>query len=283
MTILGKMLTILVAVLSLFWIGLSVNAFVTRTNWANEAKANADIAKAAIDSGNYQRKLAESTRDLANAQLLAMRQELARMNTQMETFRSESVKSKQDLANKLAVDQNTEPKDALLQTNVAKLEKQVELLQARLSELEKQANDAVIAREVALAEKVKAELAMKAAIGRADDLEIRFLRVQDRLNEAVNGGRGNPASLAPPEDFKATVTSVAGDLVSINLGANAKLMKGARLDISRTSPAPKFIGYLEITSVDPYGAVGRFIPRAGVARPGPDDMPKRGDTVGVVK
>ena len=56
-------------------------------------------------------------------------------------------------------------------------EKQVELLQTRLSELEKQANDAVIAREVALAEKVKAELAMKAAIGRADDLEFKLLHV----------------------------------------------------------------------------------------------------------
>ena len=47
--------------------------------------------------------------------------------------------------------------------------------------------------------------------------------------------------------------------------------------------APDGTGTLTVTQVDPFGAVGQYKPPAGVARPNPADLPKAGDTVGVVK
>jgi hypothetical protein len=283
MTLLGKILTVFVLILSLLWVGLSVNVYATRANWAAEAKASADAAKATAESANAQRKIAEATRDLANAQATAARQEILRITTERDTLQREAAQAKDELNKKLALDQQGESRETLLQTNVQKLQKQVDLLQARLGEVETQANNAIIAAEVARGNEVKANLDKQAALGRAEKLEADFLKQQDVLNALRNGGRGSAAELAPPDDFKATVQEVSGDLVSINLGANAKLQKGAILDISRTKPSPKYVGTITIVSVDPYGATGRFKPRVGVTRASGDDLPKPGDIAGVVK
>jgi hypothetical protein len=84
-------------------------------------------------------------------------------------------------------------------------------------------------------------------------------------------------------NFRATVTTVSGDQVEINQGFNAGLQRGARVSVSRLQPQPKYVGDLEITHVDAFTAVGRFIPRAGVRSPSGDDLPRKGDTVSVIR
>lgn len=280
MTILGKLLLFLVLVLSLVWTGLTVNAYVTRTNWANDAKKWQDQAKAASDSANYQRKLAEDVRNAAGAQLAVLRNEVAGLTTARETLSREVAAAQKQLADKTAADQLGDPQAKLLQANIARLQKQVDLLQASLNTMEKTLNDAVVAAEKSKGDALKASIDRDAALRRADDLELRLQDAMDRYTALRTGQTGRSARTAPPEDLRATVTKVTGDLVEINLGENAKLQKGAQLSIWRGS---KYLGSMTLTFTDPFGAVGQFKPPTGVTRPNPADLPKEGDTVGVLK
>ncbi|MGL4423464.1 MAG: hypothetical protein ACRCZF_22600 [Gemmataceae bacterium] len=286
MTILGKILLFFVLFISLFWNYLTINAYVTRTNWAEVAKREKANAKLAEENASYQRKLAEQTRDGSNATIAMLQQRIKTLEQSNETLAKDAAEAKKSLNDKLAADQVQEPKDKLLQTNIQKLEMQNDDLQKRLSEEERARNDAVVAAERAKADALKADLDKKAALNRADGLEQNLLKTTDELMDAKAGrtrqGVG-AARTAPPEDFKATVTSVDGDLVEIDLGLNAKLQKGAQLNVFRVKPQGKYLGTIVIIQVDPFGAVGRFTPPVGVLKAAADDLPRKDDIVGVVK
>jgi hypothetical protein len=282
MTILGKVMLFFVLILSLAWAGLTVNVYVTRTNWANEAKRWQEKAKEAEQSAQYQRKLAEETRTAAAAREAAMQSRIAALQTSVDQLTQETAQAKQQLDAKLAVQQQAIPPDQLLQANIARLEKQVDILQTTNSEMERQLSDQTVASEKAKADALRAQIDRDAALKARDDLEVTVLNLNDQLGEIRRGGRAGSSRLDPPDDFRASVTKVEGDLVAISLGLNAKLQKGATLSVYRTKPNAKYIGTITIIQVDPFGAVGRFSPPAGVTRPSGDDLPREGDTVGVV-
>jgi uncharacterized phage infection (PIP) family protein YhgE len=283
MTILGKMLLFLVLVLSLVWTGLTVNAYVTRTNWASEARKWKEQAEAAKQSAEYQRRLAEDTRNAAAAQIANLSNEITALQAARDTLTREYAAASQQAKQILEASQQGDPGAKLLQANIAKLEKQVDLLQASLNEMEKIVNDATVIAERAKGDAQRASIDREAALKARDELQQRLFDLSDQLQAIRTGRTGTAARLAPPDDFRATVTRVNGDLVEINLGANAGLQRGATLSIFRTTPAPKYLGTLTVTRVDPHVAVGQYIPPAGVARPSPGDRPQEGDTVGVIK
>src|SRR5438094_8866284 len=105
MTILGKILLFVVLVLSLVWTGLTVNAYVTRTNWANDAKKWKDLGESAKQSADYQRKLAEDGRNAAAAQIAALRNDLAALQTQLAAQTKAAADFRQQLAQKVDADQ----------------------------------------------------------------------------------------------------------------------------------------------------------------------------------
>jgi hypothetical protein len=278
MTILGKILLFFVLILSLIWTGLTVNAYVTRTNWANDAKKWKEQAELAKQSADYQRKLAEDTRNAAAAQIATLQTTITTLKGNFDAQAKAAAEARQQLAQKQDADMAADPTAKLLQANIAKLQKQVDLLQASLNTMEKTANEALVAAEKAKGDLVKATIDRDASQRRADELQEIVFNQRDQLDLIRRGDRGANSRVAPPDDFRATVTKVDGDLVEISLGANAKLQRGAVLSVWRTG---KYLGSLTITSVDPFGAVGQFSPPAGQARV--TDPPKAGDTVGVLK
>jgi hypothetical protein len=283
MTALGKVLVFFVLLLALIWTGLTVNVYATRTNWANAARDWEKKAKEAQDSANYQRNLAQQTRDASAARIASLQTEVDRLQGSTATLNTQVADLQKKLGDLEAVAQQAGPAAQALQANIARLQKQVDLLQGSLSTMEKSLNEATIAAEKAKGNELKATIDRDAALKRADDLETRVLALTDQLADIRSGRTGVSARLAPPDDFRATVTKVDGDQVEINLGANAKLQKGAVLSLWRAKPQVKYLGSLTITLVDPFGAVGTFSPPPGVTRPAADDRPKAGDTAGVVK
>jgi hypothetical protein len=277
MTILGKVLLFFVMVLSVLWAGLTVNVFVTRTNWANSAQAWEKKAKEAAESATNQRKQAEATRDAAAARVANMQREIDSLKTQVDQLTKETAKAQQELATKIQAQQVAIPPDQLLQANIARLQKQVDLLQASVADMEGKTNTATIAAEKAKADALRATIDRDAALKARDDLEARVLQLNDQYAE-LKSGRSQSSKTAPPDGFKATVTEVSGDLVSINLGANAKLQKNAELSVWRPG---RYVGKLTITRVDPFSADGRFSPPAGLRMVG-ENVPKVGDTVSVL-
>ena len=287
MTVLGKIMVFFVLILSLVWNGLTVNAYVTRTNWAEVAKKQDANRKVAEENSGYQRKLGEQYRDTGNARILALQQQVAGLQVANDTLAKEAALTKDQLNKKLVEEQAAIPREDLLRNDIKKLELQVDSLQKRLSEVELEANLAIVSGEKAKGDAVKARLSESAALGRADATEQSLLKANDELNDLRNGrtrGQGvGGARVLPPEGFKANVTRVDADQVEIDLGGNAKLLAGAQLNVFRTKPNGKFLGYLTVTKVDPFSAVGRFSPPPGVLKPGADDLPQKGDLVGVIK
>jgi len=164
--------------------------------------------------------------------------------------------------------------------NARQTQQQVDILKTELETSEKLKNDALIATEKARNDGLQAKIDAESSKRRADELEARLLKAND-----PNRGAGGVGAIRPQadRDFRAKVTSVDGDSVVINLGANARLQKGTVLQISRFKPDPKFVGSLTITSIDPFYAVGRFTPPAGVAKPTAADMPRVDDIVSVIE
>jgi hypothetical protein len=234
-------------------------------------------AKEAGESATNQRKQAEATRDAAAARVANMQREIDSLRTQVDQLTKESAKAQQELGTKIQAQQVAIPPDQLLQANIARLQKQVDLLQASVADMEGKTNAATIAAEKAKADALRATIDRDAALKARDELETVVLKQNDFIKD-LQGGRGQSAKTAPPDGFKATVTEVSGDLVSINLGANAKLQKNAELSVWRPG---RYVGKLTITRVDPYSADGRFSPPAGLRMVG-DNVPKVGDTVSVL-
>lgn len=273
MTILGKVLVFFVLILSLAWTALTVNAFVTRTNFKKALDdANKKLDEAAASARNQQ-KYASDIADTAAVALAQKDEEIKRLTQKVSAETTARATAEKQLADKQAGQIDLNGQLALSQSNVAKTQAQVDQLQKSQTELEKRANDSQIAAEKAKDDKLQAEIERDAQGRRANQLEQAKLK----------GSGGIDAAPEVPADFKATVTAVTGDQIEINLGANAGLQKGSILSISRTKPEPKYVGQLVITTVRPFDAVGRFVPRAGVRSPSGPDLPAKDDTASVIR
>ena len=88
-----------------------------------------------------------------------------------------------------------------------------------------------------------------------------------------------------PDNIRGSVQEVAGDFVRISIGIDAGLEPGSRLDIYRTDGGGQYLGTLVVTrSLYPKEAVAEFKPKRSVpvAQLRPDELPRKGDTVGQV-
>jgi hypothetical protein len=286
MTLLGKILVFFVLVLNLVWAGMTVFSFATRTNWQNAYKAADAKAKEAAQAADYQRKLAEQERAAGQARVAALQAEADRLRVQVDTLTKDLATSKQEYQNKLTAQQDADGDRKILLTNQAQLVKQIDVLQTALKNQELIANDATVGGEKAKADSLQSAILREAALKRADELELKLLAARDEINamRLGTGARGVGGNrVVAPDDFRATVTSVDGSFVALNNGGNAKLQKGAVLMLYRVSPAPKYLGDLEIISVDSYGAVGQFVAPRGVLKPSAEDLPRVGDTAAAPK
>lgn len=131
---------------------------------------------------------------------------------------------------------------------------------ASADEQERQAIEALLAQLVQDASEMKKQVEMS-----------RLLRIKQR---------------GLPEGLKGSVTDYKDGLVVINIGIDAGLSKGAKLDIYRDDDKdPQYLGTIVIERVYPKEAVAAFKPASGKALKDlkPEELPKKTDTVGTFK
>jgi hypothetical protein len=295
MSWLGKILTFVVLIASVVWVYFTVGAYATRTNWKVRADA---FEKAAKDS--------EASREREMRDNQAAREALVRLYAAEKT-RAEELEKK--YAEEAAAGRKTdadykeilkglredgmkaETRDARIQTI------QVELadLRKRNDGLENDRVKLVILKEQAERERVRAENESRLARSQAEENARKVESLTTQVAELrQTGGTGSgavarsiekiPAPL--PENIRGTVTrDMAENLVQINIGIDAGLEPGSRLDVYRESGGGKYLGTLVVTkSVYPKQAVGVFQPArlVPVSQLRPDELPRKGDTVGHV-
>ena len=262
MTALGKLLVFLVLFLSLIWNFLTINAYATRTNWQKEAKKYQEQAQVAADSANKMKAQLDAEREAGEDAKRALQQERDRYYSQV----AQLLQVRDGLLTQYNVaftDAAKKAADAAkLQAIIDKLGGQVKAFDEVAKKREEQVTKLVADKNFAVAEQLRAELAVKSLDRQLAVKQDELAALQEDFNGLKNGRIGAPGARAAPApaNFRGTVRKVSGNYLEFTPGANAGLVKGAVLRVERITPQGVFLGKLTVLIADPTEAVGMFEP-----------------------
>lgn len=292
MTPLGKMLAIFVFLLALVWAWLTVNTFVSRTNWKAEAEKYQQQAVATVEGAESIKREVEAERSATKAKLLAAERDRDAAIAKTKALADEVVQLKTGIDAKLTDAAKANP--TINQDNIRQKELQAEVvnLTGSLGEAQKQLKVLTVETQAAKLAQEQAQRDAAAERQRAATLEGQLRTTDDRLKDALARlklGIGEGVAVRPtaPEGFRGTVKSVSGEFVEITPGGGSGLRSGTRLKVVRYDKVnplnSKFVGFLIVRDeIDPDKAAAQFQPPArgpGAKALSADDYPKTGDIV----
>jgi hypothetical protein len=183
----------------------------------------------------------------------------------------------------------------ILGASLMTIQEELKQTRNRSNVLEDERVKLVLAKELAERGRVKAENEAKLSRALADENAKKVETLSALVTELrQSGGTGTASVLrhidkipAPlPENIRGTVTrDMQGNFVQISLGIDAGLEPGSKLDVYREGGGGKYLGTLTVTkSIYPKQAVAEFKPARPVAlsQLRPDELPRKGDTVGLL-
>lgn len=207
----------------------------------NERKAKAAVEEARRDA----QRRGENEADEVKKSLQALKE-------QTELFRKQA-----DEMRKLLADQAGPGKAAA---------EEAQALRKKFEQLQDERQKAVAEAEALRAKLVTVQT-------EADLLRRRSQALAERIAELERADRPiaqvNPGA-KPPADLHGTVMAVSNGLVVINLGADAGLVQGQKLEVVRIGKPEKsvYLGAITIVRLEPKQAVGRFEGRQEKPKPG---------------
>jgi hypothetical protein len=295
MTWLGKILAIVVMLLSLAWMWLTATDYTTRVNW----KAQRDAYKKAFEEAVAARS-SEHNRHQAEMESLyktvdSVQKELIARRAELDTSLKANKDNKAELDRLTTAVATADIQVQKIQTSYNAAIKELDIVRDRNNKLEADRVELTITREQArrdeLAARNEANLQRQIATDRAREND--DLRAENAQLRATGGGDATrivqksveKAAPPAPENLRGTVTAYdrasAPDLVEISLGLDAGLTFGSELDIYRLEGGGQHLGTIVVTYVYAKRAVARFKPASGlaIARLRADQLPKVGDVV----
>jgi hypothetical protein len=295
MTWLGKIFTFLVLLGAVVWAYFTVTTYAARTNW----KARSDMYKKAYEESEAARVKEAADFQKERSALVAInaaekwRADDYAVNVEILTAASKS-------ADKQYAKLEKDYREADVQANILRANKEAAEEEARTArtrntELEDLRVALVLQKAAADFRRLQAENEKKLAQALVEDYLKKVETLTTLVTELRQSGSSGQAAVtrsvnkipAPlPDGIRGTVTrDIAGDFVQINLGIDHGLDTGSVLDVYREEGDGKYLGTIVITkSLRPKEAVGEFRPARNVpvAALRPDELPRKGDTVGVV-
>ncbi|MBP3958477.1 hypothetical protein J8F10_24785 [Gemmata sp. G18] len=295
MSWLGKILTFLVLIAALVWAYFTVSVYVTRTNWKVRADTYAKALKESEDN-----RLAELTSTRAEKEQLVRQLETEKsrtteLNGKYEELATLSKKGDDDFKKATDTLRATAAIAALKDASEKVTLSELTDTRKRNTELEDKVVKLVLSVQTAERERLRAENDSKLQRAVAEDNAKKILELTDLVAQfRQTGGTGTGAVLrtidkvppALPDNTRGTVLrDLAGDFVQISIGIDAGLEPGSRLDVYRESGGGQYLGTLVVTkSLYPKDAVAEFRParRVPVSQLRADELPRKGDTVGII-
>ncbi|MFO0935985.1 MAG: hypothetical protein U0798_05645 [Gemmataceae bacterium] len=281
MTALGKTLTVFIFLLSLVWCWLTVNAFTTRTNWKTQVDAAKDQTKQAVARAQEMEAAYTALVAKTDAQIKSLQDEVQNSLVKNTELQASLATLKTQFEKKIAVEREGESRMAIISKNQEATLRQLDLAKSFADSLEAKLTVATQSEQKAKNESLQQKLEADAFKTSNETLSLQLAQSQERIRDIMRGGSGLGAQKVVPvsSNIRASVTRVDGDLITISLGADAGIAKGAVLDIARFNPT-KFLGKIRVSNVDPKNAVGTFESASGGKATG-DNLPRIGDTVGI--
>ena len=275
MTLLGKIFTVLILIMSVLFMSFSIMVFATHQNWQklvdnpsptgeeelglNQQISNAELANAELESKLKEAQLALKREQVARRFVLASLQAQLVTATQDQTSLEEDLRTYEDKTRKIEADLSTALSDNKgLVKEVTNLREQVVGTQ--------QSSDKYFASSLKLTDE----------INQLRGSEIRLKEVQGQLVTQV-GRMSNVLSkngltefsdvTAIPPVIDGVVTQVSSDIIQISIGWDDGLRKDHELDVYR---GKSYLGRIKVRETRPNSAVGEIIPayRKGTIKQG---------------
>jgi chromosome segregation ATPase len=270
MNLVGKILVVLILVMSLVFMGFAVAVYATHKNWKDEierteaaqgkpkgykALLNDEIAKnkELAEQNAALKKEIETVENDRRLRVTNLATELATRTQERDQLQNDAADLKQ--GEREAVQAN-KAAQAMLDAKLAEIDK----LRADLFEAYKQ-RDAKFKDSVALTDQV---IEKEAEVERLKENKLSLLKTMSQLKIAAHKAGvdiNKPADLVPPKVEGIVLASRANGLVEISVGSDDGLIKGHEAYIYRNKGGDsKFVAKIEIVETTPDRSVGKVIP-----------------------
>lgn len=259
MTFVGKILIVLILVMSLVFMAVSAATYATHVNWKtkfNELKTKHDELKTNLGNAESLRKRAEMELATERAVLLRMASQVAterdKLRADERALRESNAQLTQDVNNAVAAMQ-------AIQDTLKGLRDQIAALETNIEETRVQ-------RDGALAASIKSEdelAQQKGELSRLKDLNVQLTKqvavLDDSLQQA--GIQINQKGAPRVEGLVKEIRE--NGLVEVTIGFDDGLQVGDQLEIFRVGPDPDSSSYLakmKVIRVEKDRAAGKLIP-----------------------
>jgi hypothetical protein len=256
MNFVGRILVVVIFVMSVIFMSFAVAIYGTHRNWREEAEKQqklVDIARGELTKAEEQKAQLEESLKLETKAREEALGKLETERTRLEAQRAELVKERDAL---LVKDKEAVAALAAAQNNLARLTKEVEGLRGEIRETQ-QERDGHFARAVELTDQIHQ------AKGEIERLEERRIQLAAQLASAnlVLDRHGldkdMPVDGIPPLVRGKVLAVSRDDMIEVSLGSDDGLRAGHTLEVFRGS---RYLGKVEILRVTSDRAVGKILP-----------------------
>lgn len=273
MTIIGKILTFLIFVFSLLFLGFAI--IINNTNKDPRTKLSWYEKALQLEAGkkNHAEDMKAKEEELValRSQITAAIKELAENKARMDTLVAEltnkasvAENAKDNAVNKLA--QNQVVIGVIQADNEKRLKENLELSE-RIKQAEIVRADLIQKLTSAKNSQVAAQIERDTLRSRLEETEKNLLKMERDLEtkiekqtqdrNAQNAAKPQP----PPTDVQGTVIEVTGDgaYISLNKGSDHGLAKNQTLEVYRLNPKAEWVARIRIIQVNDHEAVGMIV------------------------
>jgi ribosomal protein S15P/S13E len=281
MTLLGKIFTVLILIMSVLFLGFSIVVYATHTNWrtvvSNTEPGKPGLVQQLERQKEQNRQLKEMQADLTTTIALeqaARRFALAALESKLKARSDELMRVQQELAKLIATEGTTAGALVTAQNQLANLTTEVNQLRddIKTAEQDVDAQYALVVQrtdEVNQLRRLKADLEQREA-----PLLLQLSALKDvadklgvRMDMLPDGTVRTDVDDIPPKVDGVVVNVGEKDLIEISIGDDDGIKKGHELDVYRDNA---YLGKVIIVKTSPDRAVGEIIPefKKGIIRKG---------------
>ncbi|HEX4129894.1 MAG TPA: hypothetical protein VHZ24_07615 [Pirellulales bacterium] len=259
MNLVGKILVVLILIMSLVFMSFAVAVYSTHRNWVtavNDPQTGLKAKLAAEQQKNQQLQAAFASIQAKLSEIeAARRQALAKLETEKDQLQQEksTLQKQQEDAAKTYAETTAVASNAL--GLLKDKQTQIDSLRTDIKEAQDQ-------RDEKLKEVVDATDKLNQAMGEEKRLEVTNVRLAEQLAKAkIHLDRAGVQLEAPTDGIPPAVDGIvlatsSNGLVEISLGSDMGLARGNTLEVSRGN---KYLGRVEVIQTQPDRAVARVL------------------------
>lgn len=280
MNLVGKILTLLIFVMSITFMVMAVMVYQTHTNWRDVVMRQ--TAEAGKPKGlKFQLADANAEKQQLQAQLEKMQNELdaeksahesavAKLESQVVEMRAEREAADKRIETLLNTAAESSAGVKAAHDTLKDMRGETTTIRGNIRQAQED-RDASLKRAIALADEVhQLETEQKRLAARSEDLVRDNDRMRDILRSTDVNPDGNPAEILP--DVKGLVTAMPGkDLMEVSIGEDDGLQPGHYLEVYRIGGGVStYLGRVEVVRTAPDKAVCKILPdyRKGAIKTG---------------